>query len=74
MRNLGADLAGLETRLATVVFGADRNDLSRAHNLGRQPWRQPENQSLAYWSKNGPMSVFCFGLTKRLNEDLPAGF
>ena len=74
MRNLADDLAGLRTRLAMVVFGADRNELLRAHMIGRLPWQQPENQTIAFWSRNGPMSVFCFGLTKRLNEGLPAGF
>jgi hypothetical protein len=73
-RNLAEDFTGLEQRLSTVVFGADRNELERAHNIGRIPWQQRENQTLSYGSRNGPMSIFCFGLTKRLNEDLPAGF
>ena len=74
MRNLGDDLAELEMRLSRIVFGADHDELARAHLLGRLPWQQAENQTLAYWSRNAPMSVFCFGLTKRLNEDLPTGF
>jgi hypothetical protein len=74
MRNLAEDFTGLEQRLSTVVFGADRNELEQAHNIGRIPWQQRENQTLSYWSRNGPMSIFCFGLTKRLNEDLPARF
>jgi hypothetical protein len=74
MRNLAEDFTGLEQRLSTVVFGADRNELEQAHNIGRIPWQQRENQTFSYWSWNGPMSIFCFGLTKRLNEDLPAGF
>jgi hypothetical protein len=74
MQNLADDFAGLEMRLSTVIFGADRNDLARAHMVGRLPWQQPENRTLDYWSRNGPMSLFCFGLTKRLDEDLPSGF
>lgn len=74
MGNLAEDFAGLEQRLSAVVFGANRNGLEEARRIGRMPWQQPENHSLLYWSRNGPMSVFCFGLTKRLNEDLPTGF
>jgi hypothetical protein len=74
MKNLTDDLADLEMRLSQAVFGTDRNELAQAHLVGRIPWQQPENQSLEYWSRNAPMSLACFALTKRLNEVLPTGF
>ena len=74
MNNLTDDLADLEMRLAKTVFGTDRNELAQAHLAGRIPWQQPQNQSLEYWSRNAPMSVACFAMTKRLNEVLPSGF
>ena len=64
MRNLAEDFAGLEMRLSMVVFGADRDDLARAHMAGLLPWQRAENRTLAYWSRNGPMSLFCFGLMR----------
>lgn len=74
MDNLSDDFADLELRLSRLMPGADRNSLMQAHALGRSPWENPQNQNLGYWSGNGPMSVYCFGLTKRLGEDLPPGF
>ena len=74
MDNLADDFADLETRLERLIPGTDRNALVQAHALGRSPWENPQNQTLAYWSGNGPMSIYCFGLTKRLGEDLPQGF
>ena len=74
MQNLTDDLADLEMRLSISVLGTDRNELAQAHLVGRIPWQQPQNQSLDYWSRNAPMSVACFALTKRLNEVLPTGF
>jgi hypothetical protein len=74
MGNLADDFRDLEMRLSRLMPGADRNSLVQAHALGRSQWENPDHQTLAYWSGNGPMSVYCFGLTKRLSEDLPAGF
>lgn len=74
MDNLASDFNDLEMRLSRLMPGADRNSLTQAHALGRAQWENPRNQTLVYWSGNGPMSVYCFGLTKRLGEDLPAGF
>jgi hypothetical protein len=74
MDNLADDFTDLEMRLSHLMPGADRNSLMQAHSLGSQPWEIPQNQTLAYWSGNGPMSVYCFALTKRLGEDLPPGF
>ncbi len=74
MKNLAGDLADLEMRLAQNVFGTDREDLAQAHLAGRFPWQQPQNRSLDFWSRNAPMSISCFALTKRLNELLPTGF
>jgi hypothetical protein len=74
MKNLTDDLADLEMRLSQIVFGADRTELAQAHMAGRSPWQQPQNQSLEFWSRNAPMSLGCFALTKRLNEVLPTAF
>ncbi len=74
MKNLSDDLADLEMRLATNVFGAQREELVQAHLFGRSPCQQTQNQSLDFWSRNAPMSISCFALTKRLNEVLPAAF
>lgn len=74
MDNLADDFNDLEMRLSRLMPGADRNSLVQAHGLGRSQWENSQNQTLAFWSGNGPMSVYCFGLTKRLSEDLPAGF
>lgn len=74
MDNLADDFTDLETRLSRLTPGADRNSLMQARALGRSPWENPQNQNLGYWSGNGPMSVYCFGLTKRLGENLPPGF
>ncbi len=61
----------LEMRLTAAVFHADKADLNAAHIRGYQAWIRPENQTLEYWSRNGPMPVACFDLYKRLNEILP---
>ena len=74
MQNLAIDLADLGMRLSHGVFGSDAKHLDAARLAGALPWKQPQNQALDYWSRNGPMSLYCFGLTKRLNEDLPLGF
>jgi len=74
MKNLIDDLADLEKRLSKTVFGTDRDELAQAHMIGRFPWQQVQNHSLEFWSRNAPMSVACFALTKRLNEVLPSGF
>ncbi|HEX5280238.1 MAG TPA: hypothetical protein VFW28_09170 [Micropepsaceae bacterium] len=74
MGNLADDFADLEKRLSHLMPGADRNLLMQARSLGTEAWEIPQNQTLAYWSGNGPMSVNCFALTKRLGEDLPQGF
>jgi hypothetical protein len=74
MQNLAIDLADLAMRLPHAVFGSDAQRLETARLAGSLPWKQPQNQTLDYWSRNGPMSLYCFGLTKRLNEDLPLGF
>ncbi len=74
MDNLADDFTDLEMRLSRLMPGADRKSLMQAHALGRASWENPQNQTLGYWSGNGPMSVYCFGLTKRLGEDLPTGF
>ncbi len=74
MQNLGTDLDDLAMRLSHGVFHSDAKRLEAARLAGSLPWRQPQNQTLDYWSRNGPMSLYCFGLTKRLNEDLPLGF
>jgi hypothetical protein len=74
MQNLATDLDDLAMRLSHGVFRADAKRLDAARLAGSLPWKQPQNQTLAYWSRNGPMSLYCFGLTKRLNEDLPLGF
>ena len=74
MTNLSDDLADLEMRLSKTVFGAGREELAQAHLTGRSPWQQVQNHTLEFWSRNAPMSVACFALTKRLNEILPTGF
>ena len=74
MTNLRDDLADVETRLSKTVFGTDRKELAQAHLIGRSPWQQVQNHTLDFWSRNAPMSVACFALTKRLNEVLPSGF
>jgi hypothetical protein len=74
MTNLTDDLADLEMRLSKTVFGTDREELAQAHMIGRSPWQQVQNHSLNFWSRNAPMSLACFALTKRLNEILPSGF
>jgi hypothetical protein len=74
MRDLGEDFVDLERRLSDVVRAADHDALTQAHMIGRVPWTNPQNQTLAYWSRNAPMSVACFALTKRLHEELPSGF
>ena len=74
MQNLAIDLNDLAMRLSHGVFRSDAKRLDAARLAGSLPWRQPQNQTLDYWSRNGPMSRYCFGLTKRLNEDLPLGF
>jgi len=74
MQNLAIDLTDLAMRLSHGVFRGDAKRLDAARLAGSLPWKQPQNQTLDYWSRNGPMSRYCFGLTKRLNEDLPLGF
>jgi hypothetical protein len=74
MQNLAIDFADLAMRLPHGVLGSDAKRLEAARLAGSLPWKQPQNQTLDYWSRNGPMSLYCFGLTKRLNEDLPLGF
>jgi len=74
MKNLTDDLTDLEMRLSKTVFGTDREELAQAHLIGRSPWQQVQNHTLTFWSRNAPMSVACFALTKRLNEILPSGF
>lgn len=74
MDNLAADFLALERRLSRLIPGADHSALAQAHALGRLQWENPANQTRVYWSGNGPMSVYCFGLTKRLGEDFPPGF
>ncbi|HXI99789.1 MAG TPA: hypothetical protein VNH44_01115 [Micropepsaceae bacterium] len=61
----------MESRLSKAVIHPDKASLSIAHIRGYRPWTLPENQSLDYWSRNGPMPVSCFDLFKRLNETLP---
>lgn len=74
MRDLGEDFIDLEKRLTDVARSADHNALAQAHMAGRVPWSSAQNQTLAYWSRNAPMSVACFALTKRLHEQLPPAF
>jgi hypothetical protein len=74
MQNLATDLTDLAMRLSHGVFRSDAKRLDAARLAGLLPWKDPQNQTLDYWSRNGPMSLYCFGLTKRLNEDLPLGF
>jgi hypothetical protein len=74
MHDLGEDFADLEKRLSNAVRFSDHNTLAQAHMIGRVPWSNAENQTLAYWSRNAPMSVACFALTKRLHEQLPPIF
>ena len=74
MRDLGEDFIDVEKRLSDVLRSADRNALAQAHLIGRVPWSSAQNQTLAYWSRNAPMSVACFALTKRLHEQLPPAF
>ncbi len=74
MQNLAIDLDDLATRLSHGGFRSDAKRFEAARLAGSLPWKQPQNQTLDYWSRNGPMSRYCFGLTKRLNEDLPLGF
>ena len=61
----------IEMRLNAAIFHPDLADLNSAHRRGQLAWMQPENQTLAYWSGNGPMPAACFDLFKRLNEILP---
>jgi hypothetical protein len=61
----------LETRLHAALLHPDQADLNSAHRRGYQAWMAPENQTLEYWSRNGPMPASCFDLFKRLNEILP---
>jgi hypothetical protein len=63
--------ADIEMRLAGAVLHPDAADLNSAHRRGYQAWMQPQNQSLDYWSRNGPMPAACFDLFKKLNEILP---
>lgn len=74
MQNLAIDLSDLAMRLSRGVFRSDAKRLEAARLAGSLPWKELQNQTLDYWSRNGPMSRYCFGLTKRLNEDLPLGF
>jgi hypothetical protein len=74
MQNLAIDLDDLAMRLSQGAFRGDAKRLEAARLAGTLPWKDPQNRTLAYWSRNGPMSRYCFGLTKRLNEDLPLGF
>ena len=74
MQNLAIDLNDLAMRLSHGVFRSEDKRLDAARLAGSLPWKQAQNQTLDYWSRNGPMSRYCFGLTKRLNEDLPLGF
>jgi len=74
MKNLTDDLADLEMRLSKTVFGTDHEELAQAHLIGRSPWQQVQNHTLEFWSRNAPMSIACFAMTKRLNEILPTGF
>ena len=74
MQNLAIDLNDLAMRLSHGAFRSNAKRLEAARLAGSLPWKQPQNQTLDYWSRNGPMSRYCFGLTKSLNEDLPLGF
>jgi hypothetical protein len=74
MQNLAVDLDDLAMRLSHGAFRSDAKRLDAARLAGSLPWKEAQNQTLDYWSRNGPMSLYCFGLTKRLNEDLPLGF
>src|ERR1051326_328066 len=61
----------IEMRLKAAILHPDEADLNSARRRGYQAWTRPENQSLDYWSRNGPMPAACFDLFKRLNEILP---
>jgi len=61
----------IEMRLSAAVMHPDKADLNSAHMRGYQAWMQPGNQTLDYWSRNGPMPAACFDLFKKLNETLP---
>ena len=74
MQNLAIDLNELAMRLSHGVFRGDAKRLDAARLAGSLPWKQPQNQTLDFWARNGPMSLHRFGLTKRLNEYLPLGF
>jgi len=71
MEALDADFHDLEMRLSASVFHSDRKSLDAAHVSGTLPWARPQNQNLDYWSRNGPMSRFCFDLIKRLSQTVP---
>ena len=64
----------LEKRLNAAVRHPDKASLNLAHIRGYRPWTIPQNQTLEYWSRNGPMSASCFDLFKLLNETLPLPF
>jgi len=74
MQTLPIHLNELAMRLSHGMFRSDAKRLDAARLAGSLLWKQSQNQTLDYWSRNGPMSRYCFGLTKRLNEDLPLGF
>ena len=61
----------VQMRLGAAILHPDEADLNSAHMRGYQLWMRPENQTLDYWSRNGPMPAACFDLFKRLNEILP---
>ena len=63
--------ADVERRLGAAILHPDQADLNSAYRRGYQLWMRPENQTLDYWSRNGPMPAACFDLFKRLNEILP---
>ena len=61
----------IQPRLRAAILHPDEADLNSAHMRGYQLWARPENRTLDYWSRNGPMPAACFDLFKRLNEILP---
>ena len=73
MQNIAIDLNDLAMRLSHGVFRSDANRLDAACLAGSLLEAAAKNQTLDYWSRNGPMSRYCFGPTKCLNEDLPLG-
>lgn len=70
MEDLGANLIDLDMHFAGIGLPEDKTARERGHVTGRLPWMNPENRTLEFWARNGPMSEACFELIKRLNESL----